>query len=151
MFLKIVEETKEIHPFDLHSYCLMTNHFHLAVETKNVEVWHIMNRISKKYCNYYNKKYGLVGHLFQGRYNAPIIDDLAYLLQTSRYIHRNPVKANIVSKPQDYEWSSYRAYLGLENNKLVTTQKILKEFVYSKITNYQEYVEGALCLDNTST
>ena len=69
---------------------LMTNHIHLQLETKDVEIWHIMRNINLLYTKYFNNKYNFVGHLFQGRYKSEIIENDTYNLETSRYIHLNP-------------------------------------------------------------
>lgn len=147
MFLHLLHDTQKIYPFVLHSYCLMTNHFHLQLETKEKEIWHIMRRFSKLYTDNYNEKYGLIGHLFQGRYMSVLIEDDAYFIQTSRYIHRNPVKANMVAHPADYPWSSYRVYLDHKENNLVTTQKVLGYFRDSSRDLYRQYVEDVTHTD----
>ena len=143
LFLHLLRDTQKIYPFVIHSYCLMTNHFHLQLETKEKEIWHIMRRFSKLYTANFNDKYRLVGHLFQGRYMSVLIEDDAYFLQTSRYIHRNPVKANMVAHPGDYPWSSYSVYLGHKESDLVTTQKVLGYFRDSSPDLYRQYVEDA--------
>jgi len=142
LFLHLLRDTQKIYPFLLHSYCLMTNHFHLQLETKENEIWDIMRRLSKLYTTNFNEKYKLVGHLFQGRYMSVLIEDDAYFLQISRYIHRNPVKANMVAYPLDYPWSSCGVYLGQEENHLVTTEKILGYFRDSSRDLYRQYIEG---------
>ena len=142
IFLHLLQETQKIYPYVLHSYCLMTNHFHLQLETKEKEIWYIMQRISWLYTVNFNEKYGLIGHLFQGRYMSVLIEDDPYFLQTSRYIHRNPVKANIVKKPEDYPWSSYRYYIEQKESDLVTTNKVLGYFQDSSPDLYQQYVEN---------
>ena len=94
-FLFFLTRAKEKYPFLLISYCLMTNHFHLQIESIEHHPGMIMQYISTNYSNYFNNKYGFIGHLFQGRYIGEIIDSDAYMLQTSRYIHLNPVKVKI--------------------------------------------------------
>ena len=110
-FLFFLTVAQEKFPFFLISYCLMTNHIHLQIETITHQPGKIMQYTSTNYANYYNNKYGYIGHLFQGRYQGEIIDNDAYMLQTSRYIHLNPVKAKIVEKPGDYRWSSYCVFI----------------------------------------
>ena len=95
---------------------------------------------------YYNKKYDKVGHLFQGRYYSDIISSDSHLLQTSKYIHLNPVKAGIVKKPIQYPWSSYGIFMGVIKNNLVAEDNILNIFQDSnKNVNrelYRIYVES---------
>jgi len=92
----------------------------------------------------FNKKYNLVGHLLQGRYHAEIMEDDAYTLQTSRYIHLNPVKAKMVNNPVDYRWSSYDVYMGIRVSELLSEEKILRYFLNSSRELYKEYVENLL-------
>lgn len=99
--------------------------FIYKLETLDKEIWHIMRRICLIYTKYFNEKYQLAGHLFQGRYHAVIVEDDGYLLQTSRHIHLNPVKACMVDRPADYPWSSYTTYLGMQASSLITVEKIL--------------------------
>src|SRR5699024_10648536 len=86
-YLDILDETKFYYPFYLHAYCLMTNHVHLQIETINHHTKHIMKRLNSRYAMYFNKRHRLVGHVFQGRYGAEIIETKDYLLEVSRYIH----------------------------------------------------------------
>lgn len=147
LFLQLLRDTQKIYPFVLHCYCLMTNHFHLLLETKESEIWFIMRRLNKLYTSNFNEKHTMVGHLFQGRYMSVLVESDAYFQQTSRYIHRNPVKANMVSHPVDYPWSSYSIYLGLKESDLVTTWKVLGYFENSSLDLYREYVENAAYTD----
>ena len=91
----------------------MSNHVHLQIATDDIEIWTIMRAINWSYSNYFNTKYDKVGHLFQNRYHSEIIEKESYLLQTSKYIHLNPVKAGIVDQPIKYPWSSYGVYMGV--------------------------------------
>lgn len=133
-----------MYPFLLHSYCLMTNHYHLQIETSDIEIWHIMRRLNKLYTSNFNSKYGLVGHLFQGRYFSVLNKNDATFLHTSRYIHLNPVKANIVKQAANYPWSSYSAYLKERVDELLTVEKVLGYFQSSNHLLYQRYVEQVL-------
>ena len=96
----------------IHVYCLMSNHFHLLLETPAGNLSRIMQHINGAYTSYYNTRWRRSGHLFQGRFKAIIVDADAYALELSRYIHLNPVRAGIVGVPGEYQWSSYRAYTG---------------------------------------
>lgn len=140
-FLILLADIQKRMPFDLHSYCLMTNHFHMLLETKDDEIWHIMKRLSHVYAGYYNGKYGFDGHLFQGRYHSYLVRDDAYFLQTSRYIHLNPVKAKMVSHPEDYKWSSYQALIGMDDRPIVSPGRIWGYFKPPQNVAYRLFVE----------
>lgn len=142
-FLILLEEIQKRYPFELHGYCLMTNHYHLLIETREKEIWFIMKRLAQLYTYYYNNKYGMTGHLFQGRYRSCIIRDDIYFLQTSRYIHLNPVKAGMVPSPENYQWSSYRTIIGLSHSALVATEKTLLYFIDNERIRYRAFVEDA--------
>lgn len=131
--------------FKLHAYALMTNHIHLLLETNDVHISKIMRDINGFYTREFNKKYDLVGHLFQGRYRSILVERDTYLLEVSRYIHLNPVRANIVKQPEEYPWSSYRAYIGGKDD-LVHTETILGMIGSGKnaSTHYQRFVESKL-------
>ena len=131
-YIQVLKEASKYYPYLLHSYCLMTNHVHLQIETLGMDISQVMKRINMLYAIYFNKKYSFVGHLFQGRYRAELIEKDTYVLETSRYIHLNPVRANMVEHPQDYPWSSYAIYMEGEDHPLVTTGKILSFFPIQK-------------------
>lgn len=149
-FLYLLEKTQVLYPFLLISYCLMTNHIHLQIQTIDDSLSKIMHYLLSLYAKYYNTKYNHVGHLFQGRYKAELIEDDAYMLQTSRYIHLNPLKAKMVEKPEDYPWSSYIIFLGEENYDLVSDNIILDFFSDNKRQSYKEYVENQLFVEEIS-
>jgi len=114
-FLGTLEKVK-IDKFDVYGYCLMSNHVHLLIHEKSEEIHQIMKRICTSYAWWYNRKYQRTGYLFQGRYRSECVEDDEYLLTVIRYIHNNPVKAGMVSKPEDYCWSSIQAYYGRPEN-----------------------------------
>lgn len=108
-FIEIVERVKTDR-FNMYGYCLMSNHIHLLLHEKNEEIHQIMKRIASSYAWWYNRKYYRTGHVFQGRYRSECVEDDGYLLTVIRYIHKNPVKAGVVSEPEDYRWSSIHEY-----------------------------------------
>lgn len=144
VYLTILKQTMEKYTYTLYSYCLMTNHLHMQIETTDVEIWNIMRYINLAYTKYFNNKYNFIGHLFQGRYRAEIIESDSYNLQTSRYIHLNPVKASMVERPIEYKWSSYGVYMGQVKSDIVNEQKILSYFKDNSRDLYREYVESKL-------
>jgi putative transposase len=100
-----------------------------------------MKELNETYAMYFNRKYELTGHVFQGRYKSEIIEDRAYLLDTSRYIHLNPVAAELVMYPLEYPWSSYRYYVTQSVSPFVDTSTLLEQFQNSK-SLYRDYVES---------
>lgn len=128
VFVAILKAVKIKLPYSLISYCLMPNHIHLQLKTFDAEIWKIMRSINWKYARYFNDRYKTVGHVFQGRYGSKIIENNYYNLTVNRYIHLNPVKDNLAVKPGDYQWSSYKHYLGLEKNDLIDEGEILSYF-----------------------
>jgi putative transposase len=97
----------------LHEYCLMTNHYHLAIETPEGTLSTGMHRFLGRYVQRFNKRHDRRGHLFQNRFKNILVENESYGLTLSRYIVLNPVGAGIVALPEEYRWSSYRARAGL--------------------------------------
>jgi REP element-mobilizing transposase RayT len=95
-----------------YAYCLMSNHFHLLIREREETVGETVKRIASSYVYYYNRKYGRDGHLFKERFKSESVNDMAYFTVLLRYIHQNPVKAGIVEKVRDYEYSSWGEYQG---------------------------------------
>jgi putative transposase len=106
-FFQILENINKKYPFELASYCLMTNHYHLQIRSQEVSLSKVMSLINKRYANYYNTRYRLTGHVFEKRYFDKLIEGKEGMLEVSRYIHLNPVKAKMVKHPESYPWSSY--------------------------------------------
>lgn len=98
--------------FSLYAYCLMTNHVHLAIEEGELGLSKIMHVLHSTYAQAFNRRHGRVGHLFQGRFKSYLVDRERYLLALLRYIHLNPVRAGIVTRPEAYRWSSARFFRG---------------------------------------
>lgn len=131
--------------FQIYCYCLMNNHVHLLVKTENLHICNFISRVHSIYARYFNKKYKYIGHLYQDRYYTELIEDDAQLLSTSRYIHLNPVRANMVKKPEYYQWSSYSMFIGLNREKLINSEPILSYFKTNKSREfYKSFVESAI-------
>ena len=151
-FLEIIGTVSKKYAFTIHSLCLMTNHFHMAIEKKDTELWKIMQKILGSYAEDFNHRYGFNGHLFEGRYTSSLIEDERYFLEVSRYIHLNPVKARMVRDPVSYDYSSYRLFVldeseqeAWETEKLLTeivdTTRILDAFQDNPRERYKMFVE----------
>ena len=125
--LKILKDAKEKYNFHLHSYSLMTNHFHLQIRVEDIPISKIMHYINTCYAMYFNRKYSRSGHLFQDRYYASLIDTESYFWAVSVYIDLNPVRAGLVRVPEDYQWGSYQFYFQRNyNNNLVDCTDFLQ-------------------------
>jgi len=96
----------------LHAYCWMKNHVHMALQVTEQPLPKFMQNLSQRYTHWFNKKYDRVGHLFQGRYKAILVQKDGYMAELIRYIHLNPVRAQIVKYPEQYPLSSHNAYAG---------------------------------------
>ena len=96
------------------AYCLMGNHYHLVLHTRQANLFRLMRHINGVYTQTFNRRHRLVGRLFQGRFKAILVDRDRYLLALCRYVERNPVAAKLVPAAGDWRWSSYRAHIGLE-------------------------------------
>lgn len=106
-FLQRLAALKRETGFKLYALCLMTNHFHLLIETGKETFSNIMRRLLTAHSMRFNRKYQTVGHLFQGRFGSRLCSRDAYFLRLLRYIHRNPVAAGIVSSPLQWRWSGH--------------------------------------------
>jgi putative transposase len=96
-----------------HAYCLMDNHYHLLIETPEGNLSLGMRQVNGVYTQRFNRRHGRVGHVFQGRYKALVVDRDSYLVELCRYVVLNPVRAGIVAQVEHYGWSSYPATMGL--------------------------------------
>lgn len=146
-FIGIKRQPKNYHgQIELLVYSLMPNHLHLTVKVdKGSTLKKFMHSISTRYSMYFNKRYERVGSLFQGRYKAVLVNEEAYLLHLSRYIHLNPIK-HFQDLTQAY--SSYGEYLGLRKTEWIKTGTILSYFNqnvlpdFKKYNSYKKFVEG---------
>ena len=106
-FLKILRECRDRNEFDLYAYCLMSNHVHMLIKTRDIPLEHIFKRVGTRYAIWFNRRHNRVGHLFQDRFKSECVEDERYFLTVFRYILQNPVKAGLENRPELYRWSSY--------------------------------------------
>jgi len=125
----------------IHGFCLMSNHVHLAIQVGDEPLSKIMQNISFRYTRWINKKQNRVGHLFQGRYKAILVESDSYLLELVRYIHLNPIRAKLVKKLTRYPWSSHHAYLGTETVPWLTTDWLLSQLAKRDATARKRYLQ----------
>lgn len=127
-FLGVLCSVVKKYHFILHTYCLMNNHYHLLIETPEGNLSKGMRQLNGLYTQRFNRKHQRVGHLFQGRYKAILVDKDNYLLELCRYVVLNPIRAKIVKDPKDWKWSSYQATAGYRGIPCLTTDWILSQF-----------------------
>lgn len=135
------------HAFALYAYVLMPNHVHLLIEQGETPLSKAMQGIQQSYTNYYNRKYGKSGHLFQGRYKAILCDRDAYLLELIRYIHLNPVRAGMVEQPHKYPWSSHHSYLSGKASDILSINlplSLLRQDGRISISEYRKFIADGI-------
>jgi putative transposase len=128
------------------AYCLMPNHFHLLMHLLDDHFSRRMQRLSISFTKALNTRYNRVGALFQGQFQAILVDTDEYLLHLSRYIHLNPVAAGLVARPQDWDFSSYREYTGTRSGTLVTPDIVLGQF--GSRAEYSRFVDAYKPVDH---
>ena len=126
------------------AWVLMTNHYHLVVQTLEPNLSRGMHWLNSAYAGWFNRVHERCGHLYQGRFKAFLIDKESYLAEVLRYVVLNPVRAKMVERPEDYKWSSYRATAGLENAPewldLATVLPLFGPEQEPAQANYREFV-----------
>jgi REP element-mobilizing transposase RayT len=146
--LTILEKTVKRHNWLCHAYCIMGNHYHLLVETPDANLAKGMQLLNQMYTQRYNRRHKRVGHVFQGRYKSFLVEKEAHLLELSRYIVLNPVRANLVDCPSKWRWSSYNATAGHGwPRSFLTTEWILSQFSFRKGEArrlYKEFVHDGI-------
>jgi putative transposase len=127
-FYELLKEATSRFGCRVHAFCLMGNHVHLAVQVGQTPLSKIMQNIAFRYTRKINKQEKKIGHLFQGRFKAILVDDQSYLLELVRYIHLNPVRAGLAKKAADWQWSGHNVYIGKAHNVWLTTEAVLAQF-----------------------
>lgn len=140
-FEEILSQGLEKHNLRLYAYCWMKNHVHMAIQVSDIPLSKMMQSLSQRYTGWFNHRYDRVGHLFQGRYKAILLDREGYLLEIIRYIHLNPVRAELVADPLEYPESSHRAYLSPDKaSQWLSIDPALKLFGHTEETAQSRYL-----------
>jgi len=144
-FLSLLNDVCESYNWDCHGYCLMSNHYHLLIETVEPNLSAGMRQLNGVYSQKYNNRHNKVGHVFQGRYTSILVEKESYLLELTRYIVLNPVRAKMVARAAEWPWSSYRAVIGkAEIPSCLNRDWILSCFGSNRRTSIKRYIEFVL-------
>lgn len=139
-YLKILGDVCERYNWVVHAYCLMNNHYHILVETPDGNLSKGMRHLNGVYTQYFNRTHQRVGHVYQGRYKAIIVQKEAYLLEVARYIVLNPVRTQMIRSARDWPWSSYRATAGqVDSPSWLDSQWIIAHFAKRRATAIERY------------
>lgn len=148
IFLDILNEVNKRHNWICHAYCLMNNHYHLIIETPDGNLSKGMRQLNGVYTQIFNRRHHRVGHIFQGRYKAILIQKESHLLEVCRYVVLNPVRTKSVEHPEGWRWSSYRATGGLDKpHPCLMTDWISGQFSVKKglaRKRYREFVGAGI-------
>jgi REP element-mobilizing transposase RayT len=153
-FLEYLESATQRYDARIHTYCLMNTHYHLLLETPSGNLSQIMRHINGAYTTYFNVKRDRSGHLFQGRYKAILVDIDEYAKELSRYIHLNPVRAKMVVIPEEYDWSSYKFYIGKQRSASWLYRDFILGYFGKKVSGaqkrYQSFVNALVAQEYSS-
>ena len=139
-FLSLLKAVVDRYDWYCHAYCLMDNHYHLLIETNRASLSDGMKLLNGSFTQYVNRQYQRVGHVFQGRFKAILVQKESYLLELARYIALNPVRAGMVRSAKDWPWSSYRATAGMaEGAACLTTDWVLGGLAKTRNAAQQRY------------
>lgn len=145
-FLDLLLEVNKKYKFITHAYCLMDNHYHIVIETALNNLSKGMRQLNGVYTQRFNKRHRRVGHIFQGRFKAVLVQKDAHLLELIRYVILNPVRAHLVSSPDSYRWSSY--LLKIKGAHLcLTTDFILSlfgKYPKSALRKYRQFIQDGI-------
>jgi len=143
-FLTILSQVIDTHNWVCHAYCLMNNHYHLVIETPDGNLSKGMRQLNGVYTQASNRRHDRVGHLFQGRYKSILVDADTYLLELTRYVVLNPVRAEMVKQPGHWRWSSYSAMTGeTQSPSWLATHGLLAQFSRQRkvaVRRYKQFV-----------
>ncbi len=135
-FLKLLCDACSLHNATIHSYCLMTNHYHLLIETAHENLSIIMRFINSRYASYFNRKLKRIGHLWQGRFKSWYVTDESYLYALVQYIEYNPLKAKMVKNLEEYPYASYNAF----SEKTQPISCLKQSFMFTDFKNTEDRI-----------
>jgi REP element-mobilizing transposase RayT len=151
LFMEVLEHVVDRFGWICHAYCLMTNHYHLMIETPRGNLSQGMRQLNGVFTRRFNIRHGRVGHLFQGRYKAILVEKEPHLLSLCRYIVWNPVAAGMVSDVSEWCWSSYQTTAGLARKPMLLTIDWVLEQFGGNHDRYRQYISEAEITDSPLT
>jgi REP element-mobilizing transposase RayT len=147
-FLEVLGACAAVHRLICHAYCQMDTHYHVVLTTAEANLSKAIHDVNGTYATWWNRRHKRVGHVFQGRFRAQIVQEEGYLLEVCRYVALNPVRARLVARPEAWRWSSYRATTGMAARPdFLVTDFLLSHFGAlegSAGDRYRSYVEAAV-------
>ena len=147
-FLTLLADVVERMHWRLHAYCLMTNHYHLLVETPEANIARGMERLNGIYARWFNWRNGCEGHLFQRRYHDEMVERDAHLIELARYIVLNPIRARICAHPAEWPWSSYNATIAsVSPPSFLTVEWLLSQFGATPSVARSQYAQFVAAAD----
>lgn len=153
IWLDTLAKAVDKHEFKVHAFCLMPNHYHLLIETVHANLSDGMHLLNATYCQHFNRRHELSGHVVQGRFHAGLVGKNKQLLAVARYISLNPVRAMLVGDPADWPWSSHRHYLSPDGAPgWLETSWLLSQFGAGnrnqRIAAYRAFVADGIDMPN---
>ena len=127
-FIKVLRKVRNLDGWTVFASCLMGNHYHLVVKTRNVDLWRTMARLQGTVARGHNRRHRYLGRLWQSRYRAHVIDTDDYFRQVVSYVHLNPVAAGVVDDPAEFPYSGHREMLGLSRPHVIDLRAALRAF-----------------------
>jgi REP element-mobilizing transposase RayT len=137
-FLQLLEKIVTTLEWGCHAYCLMTNHYHLLVQTSDADISRGMHRLNGIYAKWFNWRHGYEGHLFERRFRSTLVEGHAHLLELTRYIVLNPVRAGLVTNAGGWRWSGYNAMIGEDPQPAFPTTSWVLSFFSSDPSRARE-------------
>jgi putative transposase len=134
-FLDMVGDVLQKREVDCWTYCIMPNHYHLVWRTRLPNLSDAAHDLNGRFAQWWNKRHKHVGHIYQGRFKAQVVEDSLYLLRLCRYVMLNPVRAKLCAVPEEWRWSGYRALLtGVADPPWIDIESLLERFEQAGIS-----------------
>lgn len=154
-YLKLLAALIDTQAVRVLAYALMTNHVHLVLQTSRPNVSEVMQRLHGRYAAYFNSRHGRRGHLFGGRFWSAAVNRDEHLLELTRYVHLNPVRAGLAGRPEEYEWSSCRDYLSPQSGSPMVDPMpaigLLSSSLGKARTEYAAFLQDSVAAPSTDS